>query len=58
MTTKNELGEAIVIERTLNAPVANVWQAGRFYWFGAQAIRGKETMKTNAPGFEASTLRG
>src|ERR1700730_14425496 len=27
MTTKNELGEAIVIERTLNAPVANVWQA-------------------------------
>jgi uncharacterized protein YndB with AHSA1/START domain len=27
MTTKNELAEAIVIERTLNAPVAKVWQA-------------------------------
>ena len=27
MTTKNELAEAIVIERTLDAPVANVWQA-------------------------------
>ena len=27
MTTKNELREAIVIERTLNAPAANVWQA-------------------------------
>ena len=27
MTTENELAEAIVIERTLDAPVANVWQA-------------------------------
>ena len=27
MTTKSELAEAIVIERTLNASVAHVWQA-------------------------------
>jgi uncharacterized protein YndB with AHSA1/START domain len=27
MTTKSELAEAIVIDRTLNAPVARVWQA-------------------------------
>jgi len=27
MTTKSELAEAIVIDRTLNAPVARVWEA-------------------------------
>jgi len=27
MTTKNQLAEAIVIERTFNAPVARVWKA-------------------------------
>ena len=27
MTTKQELAEAVIIERTLNAPVARVWQA-------------------------------
>jgi uncharacterized protein YndB with AHSA1/START domain len=27
MTTKNHLAEAIVIERTFNAPVARVWKA-------------------------------
>ena len=27
MTTKNELAEAVVIERTFNAPVARVWKA-------------------------------
>ena len=27
MTTKNELAEAIVIDRTLNAPVARIWEA-------------------------------
>ena len=27
MTTKNELAEAVVVERTFNAPVARVWEA-------------------------------
>ena len=27
MTTKNQLAEAIVIERTFNAPIAQVWKA-------------------------------
>ena len=27
MTTKTDLGEAVVVERTLNAPVARVWKA-------------------------------
>ena len=27
MTTKNDLAEAVVIERTFNAPVARVWKA-------------------------------
>ena len=27
MTTKNQLAEAVVIERTFNAPVARVWKA-------------------------------
>ena len=27
MTTKTELADAVVVERTLNAPVAKVWQA-------------------------------
>jgi uncharacterized protein YndB with AHSA1/START domain len=27
MTTKQELAEAVIIERTLNAPVARVWRA-------------------------------
>jgi uncharacterized protein YndB with AHSA1/START domain len=27
MTTKTEVGEAVVVERTLNAPVAKVWKA-------------------------------
>ena len=27
MTTKTELAEAVVVERTLNAPVAKVWKA-------------------------------
>jgi uncharacterized protein YndB with AHSA1/START domain len=27
MTTKNEVAEAVVIERTFNAPVAEVWKA-------------------------------
>ena len=27
MTTKNELAEAVVVERTFNAPVARVWKA-------------------------------
>jgi uncharacterized protein YndB with AHSA1/START domain len=27
MTTKTDLAEAVVLERTLNAPVARVWQA-------------------------------
>src|SRR5439155_11999487 len=27
MTTKNELAEAVVFERTFNAPVAKVWRA-------------------------------
>ena len=27
MTTKSELAEAIVVDRTLNAPVARVWEA-------------------------------
>ena len=27
MTTKRELAEAVIIERTLNAPVARVWRA-------------------------------
>ena len=26
MTTKTELADAVVVERTLNAPVAKVWQ--------------------------------
>src|SRR2546426_10589254 len=27
MTTKSNLGEAVIVERTLNAPVARVWKA-------------------------------
>jgi uncharacterized protein YndB with AHSA1/START domain len=27
MTTKNHLAEAVVIERTFNAPIARVWTA-------------------------------
>src|SRR5260370_13581874 len=27
MTTKNNLAEAVIIERTFNAPIARVWQA-------------------------------
>ena len=27
MTTKNQLAESVIVERTLNAPVARVWQA-------------------------------
>jgi len=39
MTTKNQLAEAVVIERTFNAPIARVWKAltdvedmGRWYF--------------------------
>jgi uncharacterized protein YndB with AHSA1/START domain len=27
MTTKNQLAEAVIVERTLNAPIARVWKA-------------------------------
>lgn len=51
MTTKNQLGEAVVIERTFNAPVARIWKAltdveeMRVWYFDLKEFRPE-------PGFE------